>query len=104
MRFIYIPEPGGKSPLWIEIFASEPLVHSLSTCTTSLWDMPLTDLPLISIKTSPSCNVLHLGRSKIFLTFCPKAESAIVKPKPIPPAKLKIGKRSYLDTYSLKTK
>ena len=34
---------------------------------------------------SPSFRFLHRGRSKIFLTFCPKALSAIVNPNPIPP-------------------
>ena len=77
--------PAGKSPRWIVIEASDPREHSFRTCTTSECDIPRTDLELISISTSPSCRVLHLGRSKIFLTFWPNAESAMVKPKPIPP-------------------
>ncbi len=55
------------------------------TCTTPLWDMPLTLTVLISTSISPSCKFLHRGLSKIFFTFCPKALSAIVKPNPIPP-------------------
>ena len=77
--------PAGKSPRWIVIEASDPREHSFRTCTTSECDIPRTDLELISISTSPSCKVLHLGRSKIFLTFWPNAESAMVKPKPMPP-------------------
>ena len=75
----------GKSPRWIEMLASCPLAQSLRTCTTSLCDIPRTEMLLISIRMSPSWRFLHRGLSKIFFTFCPNALSAMVKPKPIPP-------------------
>ncbi len=47
--------------------------------------MPLTSVSLMETRTSPSLRLLHLPLSRIFLTFCPKPESAMVKPKPMPP-------------------
>lgn len=80
-----VTEVVGKRPRWMVIFASDPRLHSLSTWTTSECVIPRTLFPLISIRTSPSCKILHLGLSRIFFTFWPNAESAIVNPKPMPP-------------------